>query len=696
MRYTEARLASIADEILGDIEKNTVDFTPNFDETLEEPKLLPAALPNLLCNGSAGIAVGMATNIPPHNLREVSDAVGALIDDPDTSIKDLMKCIKGPDFPTGAIICGTDGIRSAYETGRGIIKLRAKAGIEELKGGKQAIIISEIPYQVNKANLIENIAELVNDKKIEGISDVRDESDKDGMRIVIDLKRDATAQVILNQLFKHTSMQTTFGIIFLALVDGSPRVLNLKEILSEYIRHRKEIITRRTIFDLDKAKARAHIVEGLKKAVDILDQVIKTIRKSKNPAEAKEALMDKYDFSDKQAQAILEMQLQKLTGLELHKLEEEYKELQKRIEYLESILKSEKKVLEIIKEELGKLKDKYGDDRRTEIARSVETDLEIEDLIAEEDVVVTISHQGYVKRLPVSAYRKQRRGGVGVTSGGVEEDFVEHLFIASTHDNLLLFTSKGKACMIKVHEIPQASRMSKGKFIANFLSLGQGEKITSYMPVRKFEEGKFIAMATSQGQIKKCELTDFENTRKGGIVAIGLDGKDELIGAQLTDGDREIFLATRKGKAIRFPEALVRSMGRAAGGVRGIRLKPKDEVIGMEVVNKDATLLSVTEKGFGKRSSIEEYRVTSRGGQGVTNIKVTDKNGEVVGLKCVSDKDDLMIMSKEGMCVRCSVKDIRETGRVAVGVRLITLKQANDRVATIAKVEPEEETQEKA
>ena len=690
MRYTEARLAAITTEVLSDIEKNTVDFAPNFDETLEEPTLLPATLPNLLCNGSSGIEVGMATNTPPHNLDEVADAIMAVVDNPETDVKELMKHIKGPDFPTGATICGMEGIKSAYETGRGIIKIRAKASVEELKGGKQAIIISEIPYQVNKSNLIESIADLVNEKKIEGISDVRDESDKEGMRLVIDLKRDAAAQVILNQLYKHTQMQETFGIILLALVDGSPRVLKLKEIINEYIRHRKEIITRRTIFDLEKAKDRAHIVEGLKKAVDILDKVIKTIRKSKNPAEAKVALVENFDFSDRQAQAILEMQLQKLTGLEIHKLEEEFKELLKKIEYFESVLKSEKKVLEIIKEELAALKEKYGDERRTDIAKSIDIELAVEDLIAEEDVVVTISHQNYVKRLPVTTYRKQKRGGVGVGSGGVEEDFVEHLFIASTHDNLLLFTSKGKAFVIKVHEIPQASRISKGKFVANFVSLSQGEKITSYIPVREFKEGQFVVMATRMGQIKKCDLTDFENTRKSGIVAIGLDPKDELIEVELTDGKQEIFLATRKGKAIRFPETLVRSMGRTAGGVRGITLENKDYLIGMEVVSKDATLLSVTEKGFGKRSEIGEYRVTSRGGKGVTNIKVTEKNGEVVGLKCVSDKDDVMIMTQTGMVVRCSVKDIRETGRVAQGVRLINLKKANDKVTTIAKVEPEE------
>lgn len=696
MRYTEARLAGITDAVLGDIEKNTVNYSPNFDESLEEPTLLPATLPNLLCNGSSGIAVGMATNIPPHNLTEVADAIAAQIENPEITTKDLMKFIKGPDFPTAATICGTEGIKSAYETGRGLLKIRAKATVEQLKNGKQAIVISEIPYQVNKSNLIESIADLVNEKKVEGISDVRDESDKDGMRLVLDLKRDANAQIILNQLYKHTQMQTTFGIILLALVDGSPKVLKLKEIIHEYIRHRKEIIVRRTIFDLDKAKDRDHIVEGLRKAVDILDKIISTIRKSKNPAEAKIALVEKFEFSEKQAQAILEMQLQKLTGLEIHKLDEEHKELLKRIEYLESILKSEKRVLEIIKEELAALKEKYGDERRTEIARSIDTELDVEDLIAEEDVVVTISHQNYVKRLPVTTYRKQKRGGVGVGSGGVEEDFVQHLFVASTHDNLLLFTSRGKAFMIRVHEIPIASRIAKGKFITNIVSLSQGEKITSYIPVSKFVEGQYLVMATQNGTIKKCDLNDFENTRRNGIVAITLDPKDELIAAELTDGKQEIFLATHDGKAIRFPETGVRSMGRAAGGVRGITLEGKDRVIGMEVVNKKATLLSVTEKGFGKRSEIEEYRVTSRGGKGVTNVKVTDKNGPVVGLLCVTDKDDLMVMTQQGMVVRTSSKDIRETGRVAQGVRLINLKKDNDKVTSIAKVEPEDETGETA
>jgi len=691
MRYTEARLASITSEILGDIDKNTVDFAPNFDETLEEPTLLPASLPNLLCNGSSGIAVGMATNIPPHNLNEVVDAITAVIEDPNVASKELLKYVKGPDFPTGAMICGTEGIKQAYETGRGIVKMRAKVAIEELKGGKQAIVVNEIPYQVNKATLIERIAELVNDKKIEGISDVRDESDKDGMRLVIDLKRDANEQVILNLLYKHTAMQSTFGIIMLALVDGSPKVLNLKAILEQYILHRKNIIVRRTKFDLEKAKARSHIVEGLIKAVDILDRIIKTIRASKTPADAKVALIEKFEFSEKQAQAILEMQLQKLTGLEIHKLEEEFKELKKRIEFLESILKSEKKVLEIIKEETQALKAKYGDERRTEITRAADTDFNVEDLIADEDMVVTISHQNYVKRLPVTAYRKQRRGGVGVTSGQQEEDFVEHLFVASTHDNLLLFTSRGKAFCIKVYDLPQASRQAKGKFITNFVSLAQGERITSYIPVSKFEEGKFLVMTTRLGQVKKCDLTAFENTRRNGIIAIGLDGKDELIEASLTDGKSEIFIATRKGKAIRFPETFVRSMGRNAGGVRGMTLDAKDYVIGMEVVDKQATLLSVTEKGFGKRSQVDEYRITSRGGKGVTNMKVTDKNGEVVGVHCVTDKDDLMLMTQQGMSVRCPVKDIRETGRVAQGVRLINLKKANDKVTAIAKVEPEDD-----
>ncbi len=692
MRYTEARLAGISNEMLRDIDKDTVNFAPNYDESEEEPTLLPSVLPGLLCNGSAGIAVGMATNIPPHNLNEVSDGIIAAIENPEITPKELMKYIKGPDFPTGATICGVEGIKSAYETGRGILKIRAKAAVEESRNGRQAIAISEIPYQVNKSNMIQTIADLVNDKKIEGISDVRDESDREGMRIVIELKRDVNAQVVMNQLYKHTQMQTTFGIIFLALVDGSPRVLNLKQIIEEYIKHRKEVILRRTRFDLDKARDRAHIVEGLKKAVDILDKIIKTIRASKNPAEAKAQLIEKFEFSDRQAQAILEMQLQKLTGLEIHKLEEEFKELMKKIDFLESILKSEKKVLEIIKEELAKLKADYGDERRTDISRSMDTELNIEDLIADEAVVITISHQGYVKRLPVGTYRKQKRGGVGVGSGGQEEDFTQQLFVASTHDNLLLFTTKGKAFVIKVYDIPQASRISKGKFIANFVSLSQGEKVTSYMPVKKFDEGIFVVMVTKNGTIKKCQLTDFENVRKSGIIAIGLDPKDELVEADLTNGKQQILIATREGQCIRFDEDDVRSMGRAASGVRGITLDGKDYVIGMEVVDsKDATILSVTEKGFGKRSMVDEYRVTGRGGKGVTNIKVTEKNGEVVGFKLVTDHDDVMIMTKEGMVVRCSVKDIRETGRVAQGVRVINLKKDNDKVVAVAEVEPEDE-----
>ncbi|MBU4488041.1 MAG: DNA gyrase subunit A [Candidatus Omnitrophica bacterium] len=691
MRYTEARLAHITDWILADIEKETVKFVPNFDDTLKEPTVLPAALPNLLINGSSGIAVGMATNIPPHNLREVTDGVVAVIDDPEIDIKDLMKHIKGPDFPTGGIICGKDGIISAYKTGRGKITLHAKANTEDLKSGRQQIVITEIPYQVNKTNLIESIADLVQSKRVEGISDIRDESDKDGMRIVIELKRDQTAEVILNQLYKHTQMQTTFGIIMLALVDNRPEVLNLKEVISHYIKFRKEIITNRTKFDLAKAEDRAHILEGLKIALKNLDKIISLIKKSKDPKAAKDALMKQFEFSERQAQAILEMQLQRLTNLEREKIDNEYMELLKKIEYLKNILASEKKVLEIIKTEALDLKNKFGDERKTAILGKVE-ELEMEDLIAEEDVVITISHSGYIKRLPVSSYRKQKRGGKGVTGAEMrEEDFVEDIFIASTHESMLFFTDKGKAHLLKVYDIPQASRQSKGKAIVNLLSLAQGENLASSMPVKEFKAGRYLFMVTKNGTVKKTELTEFENIRRSGINAINIEKDDTLINTQLTGEGEEIFIATKEGKAVRFPEKLVRSMGRNATGVRGIKLGKKDEVIGMAVLkDKKATLLSITEKGFGKRTPVSEYRLTSRGGSGVINMKVTAKNGPVVGLRMASDKDDIMLMTHEGMVVRCAVKDIRTTGRASQGVRIIKL-DSKDSVVTMASVVKEDD-----
>ena len=690
MRYTEARMAAITDEMLSDLEKDTVDFRPNFDASLEEPKVLPATLPNLLINGSSGIAVGMATNIPPHNLSEVADGVTALIDDSDASLKDLMKIIKAPDFPTGGIICGREGIKQAYTTGRGLIKVRARAGVESQKSGKESIIITEIPYQVNKANLIEAIAQLVQDKKVEGISDIRDESDKDGLRVVIELKRDANAQVILNQLFKHTQLEVSFGIIMLALVENRPRVLNLKQVLEYYIEHRKEVVTRRTKFDLARAKERAHILEGLKKALANLDKIIELIKKSKSEPEARESLIKKFDFSEIQAQAILEMQLRRLTALEREKLEAEYLELIKKIELYESILKSEKKVLQIIKEEVLKIKEKYGDERLTDIVGEVE-DLEVEDLIAEEDVVITISHAGYIKRLPVSAYRKQRRGGKGMTGADVkEEDFSEHLFIATTHEFILFFTNQGRIHWLKVYDIPQAGRQARGKAIINLLELQQGETINAFIPVKEFKEGQFLIMCTKQGVIKKTSLEAYSHPRKGGIVGITLEKGDELIGVEFTDGKKEIFLATRDGKAIRFSESQVREMGRSAKGVRGIRLGKKDEVIGMSVAEEDTAVLTITSLGFGKRTEIKEYRTQSRGGKGIINIKVTAKNGEAVSLKTVGDKDEMMIITEKGVIVRCPVKDIRSTGRAAQGVRIIKL-DAKDKVASVASVVAEEE-----
>ncbi len=690
MRYTEARLASVSDEMLADIDKDTVNFGPNFDSSLQEPLLLPATLPNLLVNGSSGIAVGMATNIPPHNLNEVADAIMYVLDNPGAEIKDLMRYIKGPDFPTGGMICGKAGIKEAYTTGKGKLTVRARATVEHQKNGKDLIVITEIPYQVQKSGLIEAIAGLVDEKKIEGISDIRDESDKDGMRIVVELKRDIESQIILNQLFKHTQLENTFGIIMLALVENRPRVLNLRQVLDCYIEHRKVIIRRRTQFELDKALKRAHILEGLKIALKFIDRIIKAIKTSKSVDIAKERLVKEFDLSEIQAQAILEMQLQRLTALERDKIDAEYAELLKKIELCRAILASGKKVESIIKEELENLKKKYGDERRTDIAGEAQ-ELEIEDFIAEEDVVVTVSHGGYIKRLPVSAYRKQKRGGRGATGAEVkEEDFVEHLFVASTKDYLLVFTDKGQVHWLKVYEIPQASKISKGKAVVNLLQAEPGVKISSTIPVKEFSADKYLVMVTKQGSIKKTKLDAYGNPRKGGIISITLDKGDELIGVELTDGKQEILIGTRQGKAIRFSEAKVRDMGRQARGVRGISLGKKDEVIDMILSQKDSTVLTVTELGFAKRTSIQEYRLTSRGGKGVLNIKVTSKNGEAVSLKTVSDNDELMVITQNGMFLRCAIKDIRSTGRSAQGVRLIKL-QDKDRVSCVAPVIAEEE-----
>ncbi|MBI3991243.1 MAG: DNA gyrase subunit A [Candidatus Omnitrophica bacterium] len=693
MRYTEARLAHPSMELLEDLEKDTVDFQPNYDQTREEPTVLPAKFPNLLVNGADGIAVGMATNIPPHNLKEIAEGIIKLIDDPDVEIKDLLKIVTGPDFPTGGAIAGREGIKNAYLTGRGLIKVQAKANLETQKSGREFIIITEIPYQVNKTNLIENIARLVQEKKLDGVSDLRDESDKDGIRVVIELKRDAIARVTLNQLMKRTQLETTFGIIMLALVDGKPRVLNLKQALECYINHRKEIIIRRTKYELNKAQARAHILEGLKIALDNIDRIVKTIKQSKSTDEARAKLIKDFNLSHEQAQAILEMQLQRLTGLERHKIEEEYLDLIKKIALYKSILASEKKVLAIVREDIAALAEKYGDERRTEIVAASE-DLELEDFIAEEDMVITISHTGYIKRIPVTSYRKQRRGGKGVTATELkEEDFVEHLFIATTHEYILFFTDKGRVYWIKVHELPEASRTAKGKPVVNLLSISSGENITAMLPVKEFSEDKYILMTTCAGFVKKTNLSAFSHPRRDGIQAIGLRPNDKLIKCELTDGKSEIILASRHGKAIRFKESQARPMGRTASGVRGINLSSKDYVIGMELIKPDATILTVTEKGFGKRTGIDEYRVQSRGGKGIINIKTTERNGEVVAIKVVTDEDELMMITLEGMMVRCPIREIRSIGRSTQGVKVISLS-GKDKLVQVARLAAKSEGEE--
>ncbi|MFH1798578.1 MAG: DNA gyrase subunit A [Candidatus Omnitrophota bacterium] len=690
MRYTEARLHQITDSLLQDMEKETVSFKPNFDGSLKEPELLPSVLPNLLLNGSSGIAVGMATNIPPHNLIEVIDAVCYLIDNPECVINDLIKIIKGPDFPTGALICGKEKIYEAYRTGRGSLTIHAKAHVEQKKQGRESIVVTEIPYQVNKTKLIVTIADLVKTKKIEDISDIRDESDRDGMRIVIDLRRDGNAEVVLNQLHKHTQMRDTFGVIMLAIVDGQPRVLNLKEVLELFIKHRKEIITKRTKYDLSQAEARAHILEGLKIAIKNLDEVIRVIKKSKDPEEAKINLMGKFGLSEKQALAILAMRLHQLTNLETEKIEKEYLELLKTIERLKGILSSEKKVLEIIKQESIGIKEKFGDERRTEIA-AAEEDLEIEDLIAEEDMVITLSHAGYIKRFPVSAYKKQKRGGKGVTGAETkEEDFIEHLFVASTHDYMLFFTSTGKLHWQKVHGIPQGGRRTKGRPVVNLLGLESEETITSVVPVREFTQGTYVVMATERGKVKKTSLEAFSNPRKGGIIAITLDKGDKLIGSALSNGSDEICMATVLGKAIRFKENNIRPMGRSAQGVKGINLNKKDKVVGMVKVEDQGTLLTVTEKGFGKRTEFGEYRLQSRGGSGVINLKIVEKNGAVVGIKSVREEDEIMLISIKGMVVRVGVSGIRNIGRSTQGVKVINLK-SQDKLTSVANVIAKEE-----
>ncbi|RJP69593.1 MAG: DNA gyrase subunit A [Candidatus Abyssobacteria bacterium SURF_17] len=690
MRYTEARLAPMAAEMLADIEKNTVDFQPNFDESLEEPIVLPSAFPNLLVNGSSGIAVGMATNIPPHNLGEVLDALCMLIDNPQVSLGELMQLVKGPDFPTGGVILGTKGIEQAYRTGRGRVVIRAQASIEKPSGaGKEKIVIREIPFQVNKSKLIESIAALAQHKKIEGISDVRDESDKEGMRVVVELKRGEVAEVVLNQLYKHTAMQSSFGVIMLALVDKRPRVLNLKRMLSAYLDHRIEVVTRRTRFDLDKAEERAHILEGLKIALDHIDAVIETIRKSHTPEQARIALMSQFGLTEKQAQAILDMRLQRLTGLEREKIDAEYEDLLKTMANLRSILESPRVLMGVIRSELGEIKKKYADPRRTQILGEA-AEFKVEDFIAEEDMVITISHAGYIKRLPVSTYRKQRRGGVGVTGMETkEEDFVEYLFIASTHDYILFFTDRGRVYWLKVHEIPRAGRYSKGRAIINMLQLAEGENVAAFLDVKSFEDGKYVMMVTEKGIVKKTELAAFSNPRTGGIIAISLDQNDKLTQVMLTNGDEEILLGTQQGLAIRFHERQVRPMGRSAMGVIGIRLEEGDRVIGMERVDPNATILVVTENGYGKRTDYDEYRIQNRGGKGIINIKTSERNGRCIGMKTVRENEEVVCVSSKGMVVRAPVREISVIGRNTQGVRVIRL-QEDDTFVAVAVVMPKE------
>lgn len=688
MRYTEARLTPIAIEMLADLNKETVDFMPNYDTTRQEPKVLPGRFPNLLCNGTSGIAVGMATSIPPHNLSEISQAILRVIDDPECTNEDLIELVPGPDFPTGGIINGREGIRKAYTTGKGHIPVRAKAVIERMKSGKEAVVITEIPYQVNKSNLLEKIADLVRDKRIEGISDLRDESDRDGMRIVIELKRDQQADIILNQLYKHTTMQTTFSVIMLGLDHGAPKLMTLKQLIQAYIDHRHEVVVRRTTYDLRKAEERAHVLEGYRIALDHIDEVITLIKKSKDTPTAHAGLMKKFQLSDKQATAILEMRLQRLTGLERQKIQEEYRELIKKISEYKAILDSKPLRMQIIKDETLELEKKYGDERRTEIQEAAE-ELSVEDLIAEEEMVITISHLGYVKRLSVSAYRRQQRGGKGVI--GIEtkeEDFAEHLFIASTHDYILFFSSKGRCYWVKVHEIPTGGRLAKGKPIVNLCQMEKGEQVTAFCKVRGFSPDMYVVMATRNGMIKKTSLDAFANPRVTGVNAMNIPKGDELIEASLTDGSFEIVLATRKGMAIRFPEDKVRSMGRTAYGVKGINLAKGDYVIGMVVVKRDASLLVVTENGYGKRTSIDDYRITNRGGKGVINVKTSERNGEVVTIKEVLDDDELILITKNGIANRQAVKDIKVIGRNTQGVRLITLK-GDDVVIDVARVAKE-------
>jgi len=685
MRYTECRLDAIADELLADIDKETVDFTDNFDGSLKEPLVLPSKLPNLLVNGSSGIAVGMATNIPPHNLREVVDAIVMMIDNPEADTRELMEVIRGPDFPTGGIVYGIDGIVEAYNSGHGRIRIRAKTHVEE-EEDRERIIVTEIPYNVSKANLLETIAELVKAKKIDGITDLRDESDKEGMRIVVELRKDAMYEVVLNQLFAHTQMQVTFGIINLALVDNQPVVLSLKEMLDYFIEHRFDVVRRRTQFDLNQAKARAHILEGLIIAIDNLDEVIRLIRKSKTREEARDSLMKKYLLSELQAKAILEMQLQRLTGLEMKAVKEEYEQISKKIEELQHILTDEKAIFSIIKNELLEIKEKYGDERRTEIVMQA-VDLDIEDLIPIEDVVVMITNSGYIKRLPLDTYKQQRRGGVGLMGMETkEEDYVVDLFVTSSHDYIMFFTSKGRAFWLKAYKVPAAGRHAKGKPIVNLIEhLEPGEVIMDTIPVAGFDNEHYLVFATKKGVIKKTTLSAYQHVRATGIIAIKLDEDDELIDTSLTDGTKEIILATKKGMAVHFDEKDVRPTGRATYGVRGVRLKKGDDVVSMAIVTPASQLLTITEQGYGKRTMVDEYRKTKRGGVGVITIKTGGRNGDVVMAREVSDEEELIVTSKTGMVIRMPAEQIRLVGRATLGVRIMKLKE-DDRICAVARL----------
>ena len=690
MRYTEVRMSRISELMLQDIDKDTVDFVPNYDESLKEPAVLPSKFPELLVNGTSGIAVGMATNIPPHNLGEVIDGTLMLIDNPETTVEEMMGVIKGPDFPTGGLIMGKSGIKDAYTTGRGSIRMRAQVHTETMSNGKPRIVVTELPYQVNKARLIEKIADLVRDKQIEGITDLRDESDRNGMSIVIELRRDANADVVLNQLYKHTSLQETFGVIMLALVDGQPQVLNLKEVLHYYIKHQEDVITRRTRYELKKAEARAHILEGLNIALDHLDAVISTIRSSRTGEIAKAALMEGFKLSDKQAQAILDLRLQRLTGLERDKIEEEYQEILKKIDWLKSVLADEGKILAIIKEELTAVKNKYNDDRRTSITRD-SSDISMEDLIPDDDVVVTLTHNNYIKRMPLATYKNQKRGGQGIVGMKTKDtDFVENILITTNHHVILFFTNRGRLYYLKAYEIAESSRQAKGTAIVNLINLDQDEKITAVIHVREFKPDRYLFMATKNGVVKRVQMSEFKSRSSIGVRAISLDESDELIGVKFTDGTKTIIMGTKHGMAITFEETQVRSMGRSARGVRGIKLDDDDEIVGMDTIKSDGKVLTVSENGLGKRTPIEEYTVHNRGGKGMINMKITERTGNVVGIKVVRPGQEVMLISTDGVIIRTDIDEISIISRNSQGVKLMSVGDS-DKVASFATINQKSE-----